>query len=113
MQWYIFDGGWGISSSSCGGDSLTDWSYNIVEAINGDAAERSRIHPMTDLVDLVLEKISFTWKLENTTPKQSITNDVNSARKQPTSTSEHPNPMSQFSPISVNNEPLSMFTTYT
>ena len=58
-----------------------------------DAAERSRIHPMTDFVDRMLEKTPFITKLENATTKQSITDGANSTRNQPASTSENPNPV--------------------
>ena len=81
--------------------------------MDGVDAERSRIHPMTDFVDLMLENIRFIWELENVTTKQLITDSTNSSRKQPTSTSEHPNQMSQFSPNGANDEPLSMFETQT
>ena len=79
--------------------------------MDGVAVERSIIYPMTDFVDLIPEKISLIGKLEIGTAKQSITNGTNCARKQSALTSEHPNPVSQFSRIGASVEYLTMLET--
>ena len=82
---------------------------SIVQALNGDVRELSRIYPSTDFLDTMLGKIPFLRKLDkNDGIKKSINDALNSARKQPASAVEQTPLNSQFSPIGDPDNRLTM-----
>ena len=95
------------------GENSEQAGNTVVKAMNGGATELSRIYPTTDFVDTVLEKIPFIRKLENDTIKKLNTDAVNSTRNQHISTVEPTTQISQFSPIGVTNNSLSMLDSQT
>mmetsp|Transcript_13494 Transcript_13494/g.14524 ORF Transcript_13494/g.14524 Transcript_13494/m.14524 type:complete len:141 (-) Transcript_13494:941-1363(-) len=52
------------------GETSNQPGNTVVEAMNGGAPELSGIYPMTDFVDIVLNKHSFLWKLEHALKNQ-------------------------------------------
>ena len=91
------------------GENSEQPGNSVVQALNGDVTELSRIYPSTDFVDTMLGKIPFLRKLDkNDGIKKSINDALNSARKQPASVVEQTPLNSQFSPIGDPGNSLTM-----
>ena len=82
----------------------------VLQPMNGVFPGRSRILPLTDFVNIVLNKNRFMWDLEHSN-KQKNTDGANSGRKEPVITPQGITQTMEFSPVGDKNAALSMLAT--